>query len=117
MGELAVFLGKLGIFLCVISVPIIMRAFLSPIKASFIEGLFCFKLVDFELFKEIINEIKERLNSENKDSFDKTFKFWFANILALGGILVTLIAYIAFYIGLICLNFGLILVLIYYNFK
>ena len=116
MGEIAVFLGKIGVFLCFISSIVILRAFLQPIKISFVEGFFCFKLINFKIFKKTIKQIKERLNTNNKNSFYNALKFWLINIFYLLSVFVLLCAYICFYIGLFCLILGLILILIYYNF-
>ncbi|MDA3085362.1 MULTISPECIES: hypothetical protein [unclassified Campylobacter] len=114
MGEIAVFLGKIGVFFCVISLLILGRAFFH--FQINVKNLFCFGVIDFDELKKEIQKIQERLKTKNKDSFYQSFKFWSISILYLFSVFIIFCAYIFLYIGLICLNLGLILVLIYYNF-
>ncbi|MDA3042680.1 hypothetical protein OFN68_02725 [Campylobacter sp. JMF_07 ED4] len=114
MSEIAVFLGKLGIFLCAISLLILGRAFFH-FQIS-VKNFFCFGIIDFDEIKREIQKIIKRVKSKNKDNFFQTFKFWIKSILYLMSIFIIFTAYLLLYVGLICLNLGLILILIYYNF-
>ena len=114
MGEIAVFLGEIGVFLIIISLLILGRAFFS--FEINIKNLFCFGIIDFNGIKNEIKKIKERLQIKNKYNFYQSFKFWFISIFYLLSVFIILCAYICLYVGFICLNLGLILILIYYNF-
>ena len=113
MGEIAVFLGEIGVFLIIISVLFLGRSHIGKDdignEISYFENMFCFKGVNLENFKKKLIEKPKLKNGQN---FFKWTIFWLKCIPEF----IYFLFAISLYIGFICLILGLILVLIYYNF-